>query len=110
MVDSFRREGREYFNSQFNRGASELSKGSDRFLYRIYPSSSANYRRVVPSAFRLFGSSDDGRTKGDFTNFCDNSTFTKLQTSTEQAQADHEAIERKEIPFIDFLGVGVSSS
>ncbi|XP_028781596.1 transcription factor MYB52-like [Neltuma alba] len=112
VVDSFRREGRDFFNSHSNHYISEIPKGSDRFHCRIYPSSSANYRRVVPSsAFGLFGSNDDGKTKRDLTNFCDSTAFTKLRASTDQrAQEDHEPIEHKEVPFIDFLGVGVSSS
>ncbi|KAJ1384428.1 SANT/Myb domain [Sesbania bispinosa] len=81
------------------------------------------YKRVVPSPFGFFGSSnaDDRRIKRDLmTSLCDNSssTFTKLmRTSTEkkdqQQQADHDQkpnIDHKEVPFIDFLGVGVSSS
>lgn len=103
VVDSFRREARHHLNSQSHNNymSSELSKGSDRFLYRIYPNSSSNYRTVVPSGFRVFD--DHGRTKRDLiTSF--------RHDSMEQVQADHETIERKEVPFIDFLGVGVSSS
>ncbi|KAI9097581.1 hypothetical protein K1719_025352 [Acacia pycnantha] len=113
VADSFRREGRDFFNSHSNQYISEGAKGSDRFHYRIYPNSSASYRRVVPSvsAFGMFGSSDDGKTKRDFANFCDSSALTRLRASTDQrGQEDDETVEHKEVPFIDFLGVGVSSS
>ncbi|XP_054789050.1 transcription factor MYB3R-3-like [Prosopis cineraria] len=113
-ADSFRRDGRDFFNSHSNNQyvVSEISKGSDRFHYRIYPNSSANSRRAVPSnAFGLFGSNEDGRTKRDFPSFCDSSTFTKVRASTDRRELeDPEPIEHKEVPFIDFLGVGVSSS
>lgn len=115
-----------YFNSCFNIYFSDCSnKSSDRFLCRIYPNPSssygsinlANHRKVVlpPSAY---GSSvlgcggDDGKNrmvmmKKDLVGLCDNSaTFANMRASTEQEQAD----EHKQVPFIDFLGVGVSSS
>lgn len=118
-ADSFRREGRDFFNppNHINHYlSSEIAKGSDRFHYRIYPNSSANYRRVVvPSGatFGLFGYNEDGKMiKKEFTNFSDNSTLTKQRASTDdRGQEDEEPIEQnKEVPFIDFLGVGVSSS
>lgn len=128
VADSFRiKGGRDYFNSSCsNIYLPECSKTSDRFLCRIYPSPTSfgtfsgstnafslpNYKRVVPSPFGFLGSSDDGRIKRDLmTSLHDNSsTFTKLKASTEKEQADEPNIEHKEVPFIDFLGVGVSSS
>lgn len=124
---------RDYFNTSRSSSVylSECSRSSDRsFLYRIYPNpafSLPNYKRVVPtSPFRTFlGSSDhhDGRIiKRDLMSFCDNnnnnssSTFSKLKASTEkdhqqqQTNEDETNVEPKEVPFIDFLGVGVSSS
>ncbi|WJX40316.1 hypothetical protein P8452_27804 [Trifolium repens] len=101
---------------------SNCSKGSDRsFLYKIcqnptFSSSSSlpNYKRVVPNAFGFFSSSDDGRIRNDLmSSLRDNSStlIANLKASKEKEQ-DHEVeIEQhKEVPFIDFLGVGVSSS
>ncbi|KAI4307194.1 hypothetical protein L6164_030406 [Bauhinia variegata] len=128
VVDLFRREGRDYFSSYSNNMyLSECSKFSDKFLYRIYPNSSSSsssfrgststlalpsYRRVVPSSpFGFLGTADEGRIKKDLMSLCDNSsTFTKLRTLKEQEQPDEPNIEHTEVPFIDFLGVGVSSS
>lgn len=87
---------------------SECSK--DRFIYRICPTL-PNYKRVVPSPFGFLGSSDhDGRIRMSFSD--SSSTLTKLMISKEKdKQEDNEPnIEHKEVPFIDFLGVGVSSS
>ncbi|XP_027338971.1 transcription factor MYB54-like [Abrus precatorius] len=123
VVDSLRKGGRDYVNSSScssNIYISECSRSSDRsFLYRIYPNpafSLPNYKRVVPSPFRFLGSNDDGKIKRDLMSFCDNSsTFTKLRASNaekdhQQKDDDETNIEHKEVPFIDFLGVGVSSS
>ncbi|RDX82864.1 Transcription factor MYB52 [Mucuna pruriens] len=124
LVDTLRKGGRDYFNSSSSCSSSiylsECSRSSDRsFLYRIYPNpafSLPNYKRVVPSPFSFLASSDDGRIKRDLISFCDNnsSTFTKLKASTEKdhqrTNEDETNIEPKEVPFIDFLGVGVSSS
>lgn len=94
---------------------------SDRFVYRICPNPTSttsfslpNYKRVVPNPFGCLGSSDDhGRIERDLMSFCDNSsTLSKLRASAEEKeQEDYEAsVEHKEVPFIDFLGVGVPSS
>ncbi|CAL0327439.1 unnamed protein product [Lupinus luteus] len=132
-ADSFRKGGKDvYFNSS-SVYLPRCSKSSDRFLYRIYPNHTStteslgsfrgtnstnafsfpNYKRVIPSPFGFLDSSDhNGRLKRDFKSFCDNSsTFTELKASTEKEQEDDEPnIEHKEVPFIDFLGVGVSST
>ena len=103
------------------RKGSNIYKGSDRsFVYRICPnqafsSSLPNYKRVAPNAFGFLNSSDDGRIKKDLvSSLCDNSStlITNLKSSTEKEQ-DRDEVEiehHKEVPFIDFLGVGVSSS
>ncbi|KEH35402.1 putative transcription factor MYB-HB-like family [Medicago truncatula] len=102
------------------RKGSNVYKGSDRsFLYRICPnqafSSLPNYKRVAPNAFGFLNSSDDGRIKKDLvSSLCDNSStlITNLKSSMEKEQ-DRDEVEiehHKEVPFIDFLGVGVSSS
>ncbi|KAI4337905.1 hypothetical protein L6164_016269 [Bauhinia variegata] len=115
-------------SSYSNMYLSECSKVSDKFLYRIYPNSSSSsasfrgatggtfalphYRRVVPSPFGFLGTAEDGRIKKDLMSLQhdNSSTFTKLRPSMEQEQSNEPNIEHKEVPFIDFLGVGVSSS
>ncbi|KAI9113286.1 hypothetical protein K1719_015811 [Acacia pycnantha] len=114
-----------YINPCFNIYFSECSKGSDRYLYRIYPNSASSYGSILPN-YRKFnnvpavpygssvigcdGGGDDERNRTinkDLTNLCDISpTLAKKRASTEQDQADNH----REVPFIDFLGVGVSSS
>lgn len=124
-----RREGRDYFNSSPRNCIPEYSKSADQFLYRYHPTSSVygsynrggpnvvglpNYTSVVPSPFGYLNLGNDhsesnGRTKRELMSFCDSSpTLMKLRATTEQEQGD-ESIEHKEIPFIDFLGVGISS-
>ncbi|XP_028757676.1 transcription factor MYB57-like [Neltuma alba] len=119
---SMAKQGKDnnYFNPCFNIYFSECSKGSDSYLYRIYPNSASshgsilqNYRKVVPGRCRSVlgcdGDDEKHRTinNRDLTNLCDISpTFAKERASPEQEQAD----DLKEVPFIDFLGVGVSSS
>ncbi|XP_020213108.1 transcription factor MYB54 [Cajanus cajan] len=113
-----RKGGRDYFNSASSDiYLSECSRTSDRsFLYRIYPNpafSLPNYKRVVPSPFGFLASSDDGigRIKRELMSFGDNSsTFSKLEKDHQQTNEDETNTEPKEVPFIDFLGVGVSSS
>lgn len=92
------------------------SKGSDRFLYRICPnptfSSLPNYKRVVTNPFGFFGSSDhDGKIKKDLMT---STLITNLRSSKEKEQDHHHEANinehKEEVPFIDFLGVGVSSS
>ncbi|KAE9603964.1 hypothetical protein Lal_00001686 [Lupinus albus] len=120
VADSFRKGGKDVYFNRSNVYLPECSKSSDKFLYRMHPNTTTtnafsfpNYKRVVQSPFGFLGSSDhDGRIKRDLRSFCDNSsTFTNLKASSEKEQADYEPnIEHKEVPFIDFLGVGVSSS
>ncbi|CAJ2667609.1 unnamed protein product [Trifolium pratense] len=99
---------------------SDCSKSSDRsFLYKFcqnptFSSSLPNYKRIVPNAFGFFNPSDDGTIRKDLmSSLRDNSStlIPNLKASKEKEQ-DHEVeIEKhKEVPFIDFLGVGVSSS
>lgn len=117
VMDTLRKGGRDnYFStsSSSNIYLSECSRSSDRsFLYKFYPNSAfslPNYKRVVPNPFMFFGSGDDD----DGTIKMDSSTFTKLKDSKEkdhqQTNEDETNIEPKEVPFIDFLGVGISSS
>nr|POE86746.1 transcription factor myb52 [Quercus suber] len=124
-----RRQGRACFNSSSNNFInSECSKRSDQYLHRYHPNSSVhhgsyqgsttyglvpNYTKVVPSPFGCFNLGSDyetnGRNRRELVSFCNNSpTLTKLRATAEHEQGD-ESIEHKDIPFIDFLGVGISS-
>ncbi|KAJ7959225.1 Myb transcription factor [Quillaja saponaria] len=127
MVDLFRKEGRDC-----------LSSGSDKLFYRFCPNPSANhggryrgsntsfgfpnYRTVVHNPFGHFSRSNHGndydqphgrRIKRDLVSLFDDnsslSTMEKFMGSKEQEKED-QSIEHKEVPFFDFLGVGVSSS
>nr|QSD99778.1 MYB family transcription factor [Melilotus albus] len=110
-------------DNSISKKGSNIYKGSDRsFLYRICPnqtfsSSLPSYKRVVPNSFGVFSSSDGGGTKKDFmSSLWENSStlITNLKSSKEkELQEDHDEVDvdqHKEVPFIDFLGVGVSSS
>ncbi|KAL5776774.1 hypothetical protein ACOSP7_009700 [Xanthoceras sorbifolium] len=130
-VNSSRREARDYFNSSSNYFShQEVSKASDNQpLYRYCPNSSiygsyprnsnalglANYKRVIPSPFDLQGGDDYGRhgmIKKDLVKFSDNSpTYSSIRlSSAQQGQGDHhESIKQEDVPFIDFLGVGIPS-
>ncbi|KAL5560473.1 hypothetical protein UlMin_036684 [Ulmus minor] len=132
------REGRECFNNYYIN--SEFSKGSNsdhQLLYR-YPSSSwfggnttssglPNYKRVVSSPFGYLNHSENknhyevanGNNKSKRrellgSSFCDNPPrFSKLKATSFQAgqeDDDNQSNEHKQVPFIDFLGVGISSS
>ncbi|XP_030935549.1 transcription factor MYB117-like [Quercus lobata] len=124
-----RRQGRACFNSSSNNFInSECSKRSDQYLHRYHPNSSVhhgsyqgsttyglvpNYTKVVPSPFGCFNLGSDyetnGRNRRELVSFCNNSpALTKLRATAEHEQGD-ESIEHKDIPFIDFLGVGISS-
>ncbi|XP_061348169.1 transcription factor MYB54-like [Gastrolobium bilobum] len=111
VADSVRKGGREYVNSPYRIYPNPTtSLGS--FRGSTTPFSLPNYKRVVPSPFGFVGSSEDARMKRDLMSFCDNSsTLKNLRASMEKEKADNESnVEHKEVPFIDFLGVGVSSS
>lgn len=120
-VDLSRREAGDFFNTS--------TKVSDQHPYRsCYPNSSAygsyrgsssfgvaNYRRFVPSPFGYVKVGDDyeshGVIKKEVIKFSDNSpSHLNLRLSTQQAQADDQSIKNhEEVPFIDFLGVGIAS-
>ncbi|XP_054799623.1 myb-related protein 308-like isoform X2 [Prosopis cineraria] len=118
---SMAKQGKDnsYFNPCFNIYFSECSKSSDRYLYRIYPNSASsygsilpNYRRVIPGPYAAVFGCDGGDERNrtvnkDLTNVCDTSSaFANTRASMEQEEADTHT----EVPFIDFLGVGVPSS
>lgn len=80
-----------YRNNNYHMSSSSSRSSDHRILYRVnYPnSSSSNYRTST-----IASSVDD-------------STFTRLRASKDQVHKDHEEpIESKQVPFIDFLGVG----
>lgn len=132
-VGLFRREGRDYLSntSSNNLYFSESSNGSDQFIYRCHPNSSVgggyrgsntfglpNYRKIVPSTFGYLNLGNDyepaiGRINRELVSFCDNSpALAKLRATAtgEQDDQEDESIEHKDdVPFIDFLGVGISS-
>lgn len=124
-VDDFNRiERRDYYNRAFNNySAKEGSRSLSQPLYShpYSPVSSAysisHNRRVVPSPFG-YVCLDDGRNDGNTTKKQEMVSFrdemprlekTRLHaSSTHQEQAD-ESLKHKDVPFIDFLGVGISS-
>jgi myb proto-oncogene protein len=126
LVDLSRRKGRDnYFNSSLL-CTTESSKVSDQSIYRYHMNSSGrssnwssskfglpNYRRVVPSPLGYLKLGDDygnhGMIKKEL--YCHNSSTLKNMraTSNHREQGDHESIRHKDVPFIDFLGVGISS-
>ncbi|XLU66701.1 hypothetical protein S245_025754 [Arachis hypogaea] len=109
VTDSFRKGGgggKDYFTiNGSNIYLPEGSRTSDRFYCRVFPGASTtttattapfgssngfssslqNYKRIVPNPFAFKGSSTE-----------------------KEKEEDHEP--KNEVPFIDFLGVGVSSS
>ncbi|KAF9687127.1 hypothetical protein SADUNF_Sadunf02G0061400 [Salix dunnii] len=126
-VDLSRRKGRDnYFNSSLF-STTESSKISDQSIYRYHDQNSStrsrnwsssifglpNYRRVVPSPLGYLKLGDDfenhGMIKKELS--CHNSSTLKNMraTSNHQEQGDHESIRHEDVPFIDFLGVGISS-
>uniref|UniRef100_A0A5B7BQ73 Putative trichome differentiation protein GL1 n=1 Tax=Davidia involucrata TaxID=16924 RepID=A0A5B7BQ73_DAVIN len=126
-VDFFGREGRDYFNSSSYNFTTESPNSSDQSLSRYYSNSSifggfrdlgafglSNYKRVVPSPFGYSRLGDNngshGMTKRELVSFGDNSKpFPKMRAITIEKDREDESTKQKDIPFIDFLGVGISS-
>ncbi|KAG2663240.1 hypothetical protein I3760_16G018300 [Carya illinoinensis] len=137
-MDFLTREGRDHYFKSNSRdhciSDQYYSNSSDKYLYRYHPNSSvygSNYRRsctkfglpnytmVVPGPFGYLNLGDDYEPNGrmierdELMSFCDNSpTLEKLKATADHQQkvkGDIESIEAKEIPFIDFLGVGITS-
>ncbi|KAB5568519.1 hypothetical protein DKX38_002312 [Salix brachista] len=115
-VDLSRSKGRDnYFNSSLF-CTTESSKISDQSIYRYRENSSTrsrnwsssifglpNYRRAVPSPLGYLKLGDD---------HFENHGMIKKELSChnhDQEQGDHESIRHEDVPFIDFLGVGISS-
>ncbi|MED6150912.1 hypothetical protein PIB30_077248 [Stylosanthes scabra] len=111
--------GKDYFTiNGSNIYLQEGSRTSDIFHYRVFPaptstdattapftsngfsSSLQNYKRIVPNPFAFLASSDtNGRIKQP-----------DLKLKEKEEDDDEDDRPKKEVPFIDFLGVGVSSS
>uniref|UniRef100_A0A2C9U396 Uncharacterized protein n=1 Tax=Manihot esculenta TaxID=3983 RepID=A0A2C9U396_MANES len=116
-----RKEGIDFFNnSSFY--TTQNSKISDhQSIYRCYPNSSMcrsstvvglpNYKRVVLRPFGCLNFEEDrenhGMIKKDLASFCYSSSAFKKNNQAEQG--DQGSVRHKEVQFIDFLGVGISS-
>nr|QIJ70649.1 MYB transcription factor [Macadamia integrifolia] len=74
-----------------------------------------NYKRIIPNPFGYSNIHGDGygsnvTVRRDFVRFGDSSaTFPKFRMINSQQEQENESIKEKDVPFIDFLGVGVSS-
>ncbi|KAJ4841694.1 hypothetical protein Tsubulata_002105 [Turnera subulata] len=132
-ADFPKRQARDHLNSSFC--SVENSKfSSDHTIYNHnnYPYSPAkfagyrssgilgvpNHRNVMPSPFGYVKHSDDnyehhGMFKKELSNLCNSSAarFSNLRVMSDQEEqgARDESIRHKDVPFIDFLGVGISS-
>ncbi|KAK4859498.1 hypothetical protein QYF36_006485 [Acer negundo] len=123
-----------YFTHQEGSKASDHHQPLHRYgpnssIYGSYPRNPnalglANYRKVISSPFGLQGGDNHNERnemmKKDLVKFSDNSPANyssmsmsmRLNTSmTQQGQGDHhhESIKQEDVPFIDFLGVGIPS-
>ncbi|KAL7208498.1 hypothetical protein ACSBR1_030276 [Camellia fascicularis] len=124
--DLFGREGRDFFNPSSNYCTTESSNStSEQALRRYYLNPSAcrdfspfgfpNYKRVVPSSFGYSklgdGNGTHGMFKKELVRFGENSHpfEKKRETIDEHENGDKNSIKQKDVPFIDFLGVGISS-
>ncbi|XVF64420.1 hypothetical protein PTKIN_Ptkin09bG0167900 [Pterospermum kingtungense] len=127
-VEFSRRDGKDYsLASGSNYYSMESSKFSDQSLYK-YPSaycssirnSSAifgqpNYRRVVPSPFGYLKlghscETNNGVMKKELVSFTDNAPkLEDIRVNDSLQEQEDESIKTKDVPFIDFLGVGISS-
>ncbi|XWS23632.1 hypothetical protein CRYUN_Cryun28dG0031500 [Craigia yunnanensis] len=106
----------------------DSSKILDQSLYKYHSNASAysssfrnssafglpNYRRVVPSPFGYLKLGDNYETnngvmKKQLMSFTENAPkLANIRLSSQQEQ-QNESIKTKDVPFIDFLGVGISS-
>lgn len=106
----------------------DSSINSNHSLYPYYSNPSAyggqrkinmafgvpNYRGAISSSFGYSKLGDGfeahGIIKGEMVSFNDNtSKCAKMRTSMQQENRDESIKDNKDIPFIDFLGVGISS-
>ncbi|XAR49617.1 hypothetical protein NMG60_11032878 [Bertholletia excelsa] len=131
-AELFRRQGRDGYNSSSFCCTTESSNSnSDQSLRRLYQNSSAqsgcrdfgsfglpSYRKAGfasnPFLYPKLGEVDGthGISKRDLVSFGDNSDlFEKRRLIAIDDQQEHggESTKQKDVPFIDFLGVGISS-
>ncbi|XP_022766319.1 trichome differentiation protein GL1-like [Durio zibethinus] len=106
----------------------DSSKFLDQSLYKHHSNASAycsgfrnsstfgipNYRRVVPSPFGYLKLGDSYESNNgvmkELMSFTDNAPkFANIRVSNSQQEQEDESIKGKDVPFIDFLGVGISS-
>ncbi|XP_052180131.1 transcription factor MYB117-like [Diospyros lotus] len=106
LFDPFGRESSSYYCT------TESSNSSDQqqpFRYYLNSSNSVgfpSYKRVVPSPIGFSKPTGDDHDKG--TDGME-MMMIKRDMPFEEEQRGDEAVKRKDIPFIDFLGVGISS-
>ncbi|XP_057490503.1 transcription factor MYB14-like [Actinidia eriantha] len=96
-VDLFGNEGRDCFNSSYERPFSQY-----------YLNSSFGYSKLGD------GNATHGLIKRDLVRFGGNShpfevTRESMRENMDEQHGDHESMKKTNIPFIDFLGVGISS-
>ena len=124
-----KRDGKDYLlPSGSSYYSMDSSKYLDQSLYKYHSNATAycssfrnssafglpNYRRVVPSPFGYLKlgdnyESNNGVMKKELMSFTDNvPKLANIRLSSQQEQED-ESIKTKDVPFIDFLGVGISS-
>ncbi|XP_057468766.1 transcription factor MYB73-like [Actinidia eriantha] len=99
-VDLFGKEERDCFNSSSN--------SLDRPFSRYYLNSSFECSKLGD------GNATHGLIKRDLVRFGGNShpfevMRESMRENMDEQNGDHEAVKKKNIPFIDFLGVGISS-
>ncbi|XWS25036.1 hypothetical protein CRYUN_Cryun27aG0036400 [Craigia yunnanensis] len=129
-VELSRRDGKDYLLAP---GSSYYSMESLKFLdeslYKYHSNPSAycnsfrnssafglpNYRKVVPSPFGYLKlghnyETNTGVMKKKLTSFTDNAPkLANIRVSNSQQEQEDDSIKTKDVPFIDFLGVGISS-
>ncbi|XVF37077.1 hypothetical protein REPUB_Repub19eG0114500 [Reevesia pubescens] len=106
----------------------ESSKFLDQSLYKYHSNNASssfrnssafglpNYKRVVPSPFGYLKlgdnyESNNGMMKNELMSFTDNAAakLANIRVSNSQQEQEDDSIKTKDVPFIDFLGVGISS-
>ncbi|XP_059630219.1 transcription factor MYB117-like [Cornus florida] len=127
-VDLFGREHADYFSSSSYYCTTEASNcNSEQSLPLNYSNSSVfvgsrdstafglpNYKRVIPSPFGYSkpgdGNGSHGMIRKELVSFGDNShAFAKIRPAIFKQEQGDESTKQKDVPFIDFLGVGISS-
>ncbi|XP_022772347.1 trichome differentiation protein GL1-like [Durio zibethinus] len=128
-VEFSRTDGKDYLlPSGSSYYSMESSKFLDQSLYKYHSNASAycssfrnssafglpNYRTVVPSPFGYIKLGHNYETNNgvmkELMSFTDNAPkLANIRVSNSQQEQEDESIKTKDVPFIDFLGVGISS-